>query len=255
MEIAGQDAELPEIRRRSRYFALFGAGRLPGDRGAALLPSGHPGGRVLPGHLGQHRPHRSPAGGARSDPRSQGEGAGHRAPLVQRVRDAEAADGRGVRAPARRPGDERRRGDRRLGAGAERAGPRVGPRAERPVLLAEDISREAMAAIETGRRPAGREDRLGAAPVLPDGGAGRARARLHERDLRRRAARQEGRGVSRRRSHRPHRDRAAVGRLPARAGGLPEDRRRPARDAQDRHPRRDRRAGRRRRRWPATTWC
>ena len=50
-------------------------------------------------------------------------------------------------------------------------------RATAPVLVAEDISREAMASIETGVDLPGREDRLRAAPLVSvrdDGGARRS---------------------------------------------------------------------------------
>ena len=56
-------------------------------------------------------------------------------------------------------------------------------RAPAPVVIAEDISREAMASIETGVDLPGDQDRLGAAPVVPVRDDGGPRARLHERDL------------------------------------------------------------------------
>ena len=240
MEIAGQDAELPEIRRRSRYFALVAMIAFLTIAGRLFYLQVIQGDTLLPRHLRQHRAHRALAGGARTDSRPQGQGAGHGAAVVQRLRDAAAAHRRGVRAPAGPPRHERRRGDRCLGARPERwrrRGRRASGAAGRGHLARGD------GGDRDRRRSPGRQDRLGAAPVVPDGGAGRARPRLHERDLRRRAARQEGRGLPRRRPHRPDRDRAAVGRLPARARRLPEDRGRPARDAQDRHPRHHRRAG------------
>ena len=77
---------------------------------------------------------------------------------------------------------ERIRGER-----AEGTAPAT--RNERPVLLAEDISREAMAAIETGLDVPGVKIVSVPRREYPFGDAGVARARLHERDLRRGAAR------------------------------------------------------------------
>ena len=124
------------------------------------------------------------------------------------------------------------------------------------MLLAEDISREAMAAIETGLDVPGVKIVSVPRRSYPHGRAGGARARLHERDLGRRAAREEGRGLPRRRSHRAHRASSAQweGYLRGRAGfqkivvdrrGLPKP------DIHDDH----RRAGARRRPCRATTSC
>ena len=110
--------------------------------------------------------------------------------------------------------------------GADGAGPHA---AERPVLLAEDISREAMAAIETGVDVPGVKIVSVPRRSYPQGALAAHVARVHERGLGRRAAREEGRGLPRRRSHRPHGHRAPVGGLPARPRRLPEDRRRPPR--------------------------
>ncbi len=245
MEIAGQDAELPEIRRRSRYFALVAlvaflaiAGRLfylqviQGDTFFRVTSDSIVHTELLPAVRGQIRDRK---GKVLATVRPS-----YNVYVTPRLLTAEGFAR--LRALLGMNGDEAIDvWERVQNGGADGAG---GPHAaERPVLLAEDISREAMAAIETGVDLPGVKIVSGPRRSYPQGALAAHVARLHERDLGRRAARQEGRGLPRGRSHRPHRDRAAVGRLPARARRLPEDRRRPARPAQDRHPRRHRRAG------------
>ncbi|HXJ19491.1 MAG TPA: penicillin-binding protein 2 [Polyangia bacterium] len=148
MEIAGQDAELPEIRRRSRYFALavmigflVVAGRLfylqviQGDTFFRVTSDNIVHTDLLPAVRGQIRDRKGkvlatvrPAYNVYVTPR-----------LLTREGFAR------LRAVLGMNGDEAMDVWERIGGDG---GP--GKAAERPILLAEDISREAMAAIETG---------------------------------------------------------------------------------------------------------
>ena len=111
------------------------------------------------------------------------------------------------------------------------------------MLLAEDISREAMAAIETGLDIPGVKIVSVPRRAYPHGAlAAHVLGFMNEISAEELRA-EEGRGLPRRRSDRPHRHRAPVGGLPARARRLREDRRRSARPAQAQHPRADRRPG------------
>ena len=148
MEIAGQDAELPEIRRRSRYFALavllgflVVAGRLfylqviQGDTFFRVTSDNIVHTDLLPAVRGQIRDRKGrvmatvrPSYNVYVTPR-----------LLTREGFAR------LRAVLGMNGDEAMDVWERIGGdGADRKA------AERPILLAEDISREAMAAIETG---------------------------------------------------------------------------------------------------------
>jgi penicillin-binding protein 2 len=147
MEIAGQDAELPEIRRRSRYFALVAmiafltiAGRLfylqviQGDTFFRVTSDSIVHTDLLPAVRGQIRDRKGkvlatvrPSYNVYVTPRQlTGEGFARLRALLGMNGD-EAIDV----------------WERVQNGGADAA-------AGRPVLLAEDISREAMAAIETG---------------------------------------------------------------------------------------------------------
>ena len=152
MEIAGQDAELPEIRRRSRYFALVAmiafltiAGRLfylqviQGDTFFRVTSDSIVHTDLLPAVRGQIRDRKGrvlatvrPSYNVYVTPRQlTGEG-------FARLRALLGMNG----------DDALDVWERVQNGGADATG---GPHAaERPVLLAEDISREAMAAIETG---------------------------------------------------------------------------------------------------------
>ena len=156
MQIAGQDAELPEIRRRARFFGLFVmgvfvaiAGRLfylqvvEGDTFYRLTSDNIIRTDPLPAVRGQIRDRKNrvlatvrPSYNLYVSPRqltsdgfaklrgALGLGAEQAVEVWERLRGERAGD------PATPPTRDRDR--------------------ERPVLLAEDISREAMAAIETG---------------------------------------------------------------------------------------------------------
>jgi penicillin-binding protein 2 len=156
MQIAGQDAELPEIRRRARFFGMFVmliflaiAGRLfylqvvEGDTFYRLTSDNIIRTDPLPAVRGQIRDRKNrvlatvrPSYNLYVSPR-------------QLTSDgfAKLRGALGLGAEQAVEVWERIRGER--GAGADAA---VAPTRdkERPVLLAEDISREAMAAIETG---------------------------------------------------------------------------------------------------------
>ena len=222
MEIAGQDAELPEIRRRARFFAFVMLACSWRSRGACSTCRSSRATafyRLTSDNIIRTD---AAAGRARADPRSQEPRARDGAALVQPLRLAAAADQRGAsRKPARGAGHERatrrwsvwERVQRRRGGRRAR-----GARNERPVLLAEDISREAMAAIETGARHPGREDRLGAAPRVPV----RRRSASHVLGYMNEISADELR-AKKDEGYRPgdlgraHRHRAPVGGLPARA--------------------------------------
>ena len=152
MEIAGQDAELPEIRRRSRYFALVAmlafltiAGRLfylqviQGDTFFRVTSDSIVHTELLPAVRGQIRDRKGkvlatvrPSYNVYVTPRQLTAEGFARLRALLGMNGDEAIDV----------------WERVQNGGADAAG---GPKAgERPVLLAEDISREAMAAIETG---------------------------------------------------------------------------------------------------------
>ncbi len=147
MEIAGQDAELPEIRRRSRYFALVAmiafltiAGRLfylqviQGDTFFRVTSDSIVHTDLLPAVRGQIRDRK---GKVLATVRPS-----YNVYVTPRLLTAEGFAR--LRALLGMNGDESIDvWERVQNGGADAAG-------GRPVLLAEDISREAMAAIETG---------------------------------------------------------------------------------------------------------
>jgi penicillin-binding protein 2 len=147
MEIAGQDAELPEIRRRSRYFALVAmiafltiAGRLfylqviQGDTFFRVTSDSIVHTDLLPAVRGQIRDRK---GRVLATVRPS-----YNVYVTPRLLTAEGFAR--LRALLGMNGDEAIDvWERVQNGGADAAG-------GRPVLLAEDISREAMAAIETG---------------------------------------------------------------------------------------------------------
>ncbi|HEY6477720.1 MAG TPA: penicillin-binding protein 2, partial [Polyangia bacterium] len=150
MEIAGQDAELPEIRRRSRYFALVAliaflgiAGRLfylqviQGDTFFRVTSDSIVHTDLLPAVRGQIRDRK---GKVLATVRPS-----YNVYVTPRLLTAEVFAH--LRAVLGMNGDEAIDVWERVQNGGAEGGPHV---AERPVLLAEDISREAMAAIETG---------------------------------------------------------------------------------------------------------
>jgi penicillin-binding protein 2 len=153
VEIAGQDAELPEIRRRSRYFALVVlvgflgiAGRLfylqvvQGDAFFRVTSDSIVHTDLLPAVRGQIRDRKGkvlatvrPSYNVFVTPRLLTADSFARLRMVLGMNGDEAID----------VWDRIQNGE----PGAGGAGAHL---AERPMLLAEDISREAMAAIETG---------------------------------------------------------------------------------------------------------
>jgi penicillin-binding protein 2 len=156
MEIAGQDAELPEMRRRARFFAFIAiglfvaiAGRLfylqviQGDSFYRLTSDSIVKTDLLPAVRGQIRDRKGrvlatvrPSYNLYVTPRLLTSEGFARLRTTLGMNGDEAMDvWERVQGPA--PGD----------ASGAPAAPRD---RERPVLLAEDISREAMAAIETG---------------------------------------------------------------------------------------------------------
>jgi penicillin-binding protein 2 len=159
MEIAGQDAELPEMRRRSKAFGLCVlvaflaiAGRLfylqviEGDSFYRLTTDSIVRTEILPAVRGQIRDHKGrllatvrPSYNVYVTPRLLTSEAFAHLRTVLGMNGDEAIDvWERMQGPIAPEG----------AAGATAAPP---PRdKERPVLLAEDISREAMAAIETG---------------------------------------------------------------------------------------------------------
>jgi penicillin-binding protein 2 len=157
VEIAGQDAELPEIRRRSRYFALVVlvgflgiAGRLfylqvvQGDAFFRVTSDSIVHTDLLPALRGQIRDRKGkvlatvrPSYNVFVTPHLLTADSFARLRMVLGMNGDEAID----------VWERIQNGE----AGAAASGAGTGTRlAERPVLLAEDISREAMAAIETG---------------------------------------------------------------------------------------------------------
>jgi penicillin-binding protein 2 len=157
VEIAGQDAELPEIRRRSRYFALLVlvgflgiAGRLfylqvvEGDAFFRVTSDSIVHTDLLPAVRGQIRDRKGkvlatvrPSYNVFVTPRLLTADSFARLRMVLGMNGDEAID----------VWDRIQNGE----AGAASSSAATGSRmAERPMLLAEDISREAMAAIETG---------------------------------------------------------------------------------------------------------
>jgi penicillin-binding protein 2 len=159
MEIAGQDAELPEIRRRARYFGLFVVlaflaigGRLfylqviEGDTFYRLTSDSIIRTDVLAGVRGQIRDRKNrvlatvrPGFNLYVTPRlltSEG---------FERLRGV-----LGMSADQAVEVWERIQNERQEQAASAAAGREQNRDKERPVLLAEDIPREAMAAIETG---------------------------------------------------------------------------------------------------------
>ncbi|HEY2731404.1 MAG TPA: penicillin-binding protein 2 [Polyangia bacterium] len=153
MEIAGQDAELPEMRRRAKFFALitlvvFGAiaGRLfylqvvEGDSFYRLTSDSIVRTEILPAVRGQIRDRKGrvlatvrPSYNLYVTPRLLTSEAFARLRMTLGMNGDEAMDV----------------WERVQGTAAGDAAPSAREK-ERPVLLAEDISREAMAAIETG---------------------------------------------------------------------------------------------------------
>ncbi|HEY2901127.1 MAG TPA: penicillin-binding protein 2 [Polyangia bacterium] len=159
MDIAGQDAELPEMRRRARYFGLFVVlaflaigGRLfylqviEGDTFYKLTSDSIIRTDVLAGVRGQIRDRKNrvlatvrPGFNLYVNPRSlTSEGFEHLRSVL------------GMNAEQAVEVWERVQNERQEQAAASAAGKDQSKDKERPVLLAEDISREAMAAIETG---------------------------------------------------------------------------------------------------------
>jgi penicillin-binding protein 2 len=149
MEIAGQDAELPEIRRRARYFALAAliaflgiAGRLfylqviQGDIFFRVTSDSIVHTDLLPAVRGQIRDRK---GKVLATVRPS-----YNVYVTPRLLTAEGFAR--LRAVLGMNGDEAIDVWERVQTGSG-TDPHAG---ERPVLLAEDISREAMAAIETG---------------------------------------------------------------------------------------------------------
>ncbi|HVY37359.1 MAG TPA: penicillin-binding protein 2 [Polyangia bacterium] len=147
MEIAGQDAELPEIRRRTRYFALavlvgflVVAGRLfylqviQGDTFFRVTSDNIVHTDVLPAVRGQIRDRK---GRVMATVRPA-----YNVYVTPRLLTAEGFAR--LRAILGMNGDEAMDVWERIGEGGGGKG------GERSILLAEDISREAMAAIETG---------------------------------------------------------------------------------------------------------
>ena len=153
MEIAGQDAELPEIRRRAKYFALIVvagfigiAGRLfylqviEGDSFFRVTSDNIVRTEVLPAVRGQIRDRKGrvvatvrPSYNVYVTPRQITADTFARLRALLGMNGDEAIDvWERIQTSTPQPG-----------GGASRA-------PERPVLVAEDISREAMAAIETG---------------------------------------------------------------------------------------------------------
>ena len=119
--------------------------------------------------------------------------------------------GEQLRAAARAAGHERRSGDRRVGEDPDHAARRQGaasarcwwPRTSRARRWRRSRPARDLPGVKIVSVP------RALVSVRDDG---RARARLHERDLGRGAARQEGRGLSPRRSHRPQPASSASGR-------------------------------------------
>jgi penicillin-binding protein 2 len=147
MEIAGQDAELPEIRRRARYFGLVVlvafvgiAGRLfylqviQGDAFFRVTSDSIIKTETLPAVRGQIRDRKGK--------------------VMATVRPSYNVHGTpGVVKPevfARLRALLGMNGDQAMDVWERLAATPANPRAPAPVLIAEDISREAMAAIETG---------------------------------------------------------------------------------------------------------
>jgi penicillin-binding protein 2 len=162
MEIAGQDAELPEMRRRAKFFGLFVlaaflaiAGRLfylqvvEGDSFYKLTSDSIVRTEILPALRGQIRDHKGrvlatvrPSYNLYVTPRQLTSESFARLRTVLGMNGDEAIDVW-----------ERVQGTPEGTSGTPGASATSGVAArekERPVLLAEDISREAMAAIETG---------------------------------------------------------------------------------------------------------
>jgi penicillin-binding protein 2 len=164
VEIAGQDAELPEIRRRSRYFALVVlvaflgiAGRLfylqvvQGDAFFRVTSDSIIHTDLLPAVRGQIRDRKGrvlatvrPSYNVYVTPRLLTADVFARLRMVLGMNGDEAID----------VWEHIQNGDPTApgtgGASAGTANPPNPHWAERPILLAEDISREAMAEIETG---------------------------------------------------------------------------------------------------------
>jgi penicillin-binding protein 2 len=147
MEIAGQDAELPEIRRRSRYFALVVlvafvgiAGRLfylqviEGDAFFRVTSDSIIRTETLPAVRGQIRDRK---GRVMATVRPSYNVIGTPGVVKQEVF-------------ARLRALLGMNGDQAMDVWERLAAPQANPRAPAPVLIAEDISREAMASIETG---------------------------------------------------------------------------------------------------------
>jgi penicillin-binding protein 2 len=152
VEIAGQDAELPEIRRRSRYFALVVLGAFVGIAGRLFylqVIQGDAFFRVTSDSI------------VHTDllPALRGQIRDRKGRVLATVRPSYnvyvtphllTADSFGhLRMVLGMNGDEAIDVWERIQSG-EADGSGAAHAAERPVLLAEDISREAMAAIETG---------------------------------------------------------------------------------------------------------
>ena len=215
MEIAGQDAELPEIRPAQPRLRGGGGDRpVRGWWAACSTCRWCVGETLLPAHLRRAScaPWSCPPCAARSGTA--------RAALLATTRpsyDVVVTPGELTRGELRRL---------RAGAGAARTTtcpswerlrePARARSAARPLTVAEDISASRWPRSPPRWTSRG-QDRGRAAPALPARAAVRPRPRLHERDHRRRAAHAQGRGLPARRPDRPHRPRAPVGALPARA--------------------------------------
>jgi penicillin-binding protein 2 len=155
MEIAGQDAELPEMRRRARFFAFITigvflaiAGRLfylqvvQGDSFYRLTSDSIVRTELLPAVRGQIRDRKGKVLAAVRP--------SYNLYVTPRLLTSEGFAR--LRTTLGMNGDEAMDvWERVQGTAADAPGGPSAPRdKERPVLLAEDISREAMAAIETG---------------------------------------------------------------------------------------------------------
>ncbi len=175
MEIAGQDAELPEIRRRSRYFALIVlvaflgvAGRLfylqviQGDAFYRVTSDSIVHTDLLPAVRGQIRDRKGrvlatvrPSYNVYVTPRLLTQDGFARLRTVLGMNGDEAIDVW-----------------ERIEGGLAGTATADAHAAERPVLLAEDISREAMATIETGVDVPGVKIVSAARRAYPMGGLG-----------------------------------------------------------------------------------
>ena len=193
MEIAGQDAELPEIRRRARYLALFVVVAFVGIAGRLFYL------QVIEGDA-FFRITSDSIIRTESLPAVRGQIRDRKGKVMATVRPSYNVYGTpGVVKPdvfARLRALLGMNGDQAMDVWERLAAPQANPRAPAPVLIAEDISREAMASIETGVDLPGVKIVSAPRRSYPFGTMAAHVARLHERDLGGRAAGQEGRGLS-----------------------------------------------------------